>query len=417
MKKIGTFANSGAILVGALMLSNVLNFVFSALMGRILSLEQFGILTVINSLYYLVSIFLNALGNTVNHWVAFLSNTKGRHAGDTFFMNLQKILFVIATVSTALWLLASPSLQSFFHLPTIYPILFFAPLVFAAPFLGGVKGYLQGTFLFFFAGITILSEVISKLLLTSVLLSGHTDLMYVTIPFSVCVSTIIGYVFMQKSKLTVTDQSYKFPRSFFLFSIVNAVISTAFLSIDVVLVKHFLSATEAGQYALLALTGKMVYFFGSLGNALLVTYISRDEAKQKNVQKPFFLFVTATAVLSAVMFFALGPLGPMTLPLLLGQKILPLLPYMTNYVLAIALFTVTNVIITFHITLHNYIFSVIAVLSTVGMMGGIFYIHANIGDIVNTLLMVTIVSLVSCFALHLLYASQKISAKKIYTTV
>ncbi len=399
------------------MVSNILNFAFSALMGRILPLEQFGILTVISSFYYLISIFLNALGNTVNHWVAFLSNTEGKHAGDTFFMGLQKSLLFIAGISTLLWVLASPALQNFFHLPSLYPIILFAPLVFAAPFLGGIKGYLQGSFLFFFAGITILTEVLSKLFLTVVLLSGHTDLMYITIPFSVCVSTIIGYIFLKKSALTLTDHSYKFPRSFFLFSTLNAIISTTFLSVDVVLVKHFLSGAQAGQYALLAITGKMVYFFGSLGNALLVSYISRDEAKHKNVQKPFVIFVSATAALSAFMFIILGPLGFITLPILLGEKIIPLLPYLTNYILAIVFLTIANVIISFHITLHNYIFSVIAIAATLGMILGIMYLHNSITDIVNILLLVTFISLVSCFALHFLYSSQKITPKKIYMSV
>lgn len=417
MNTIYKYINNGSVLLGAIMAANVLNFAFIALMGRIMPLEQFAVLTVISSFYYLMSIFLNALGNTVNHWVAFLSNTEGKHAGDTFFMGIQKSLIFVAGTLTILWILASPYLQSYFHLSSIYPIIFFSPLVFAAPFLGGIRGYLQGSFLFFFAGITIMIEVLSKLFLTGFLISGHMDLMYITIPFSVCVATIIGYIFLKKCDITLTDKSYKFPRSFFIFSTLNAIISTTFLSADVILVKHFLSGTQAGQYALLAVTGKMVYFFGSLGNALLISYISRDEAKHKNVQKPFIIFVTATAGLSLFMFLLVGPLGFITLPILLGSKIIPLLPYLTNYILAIVFLTIANVIISFHITLHNYIFSAIAVLATLGMIGGIMVMHSSITDIVNVLLVVTLFSLISSIALHLLYASQKITPKKIYTSV
>jgi len=40
--------------------------------------------------------------------------------------------------------------------------------------------------------------------------------------------------------------------------------TTSFLSMDVILAKHFLAPKEAGYYALLALAGKMIFFAGSL---------------------------------------------------------------------------------------------------------------------------------------------------------
>ena len=53
-------ANAG-FLIGALLVSNLLNFVFNAFLGRMLSFEDFGLITLLSSFGYITAIFLNAL--------------------------------------------------------------------------------------------------------------------------------------------------------------------------------------------------------------------------------------------------------------------------------------------------------------------------------------------------------------------
>jgi len=67
----------------------------------------------------------------------------------------------------------------------------------------------------------------------------------------------------------------------------------AFLTFDVILAKHYLSPEHAGQYALLSLIGKTIYFLGSLPNALMITLISNRMATKQNITKHIlsFLFI------------------------------------------------------------------------------------------------------------------------------
>ena len=65
--------------------------------------------------------------------------------------------------------------------------------------------------------------------------------------------------------------------NFFRASLFTGLSSVLFLSLDIILVKHYLAPEAAGEYALLSLIGKMVFFLGSLPAVFLITFVGRNE--------------------------------------------------------------------------------------------------------------------------------------------
>lgn len=72
----------------------------------------------------------------------------------------------------------------------------------------------------------------------------------------------------------------------------------SFLSLDVMLAKHYLSPTDAGYYGLLSLVGSMVLFTGTLATQFIVPLVSREEGARKKSRRTLYVILGATTLLS-----------------------------------------------------------------------------------------------------------------------
>jgi O-antigen/teichoic acid export membrane protein len=102
--------SDGGVLVFAMMLSNGLNFVYNAYLGRTLSFEEFGLVTLVNTFLFIASMFLGGFGSTINHRVAFLQSESGSHAASRFFLNTRKRALLVVALLTIIWILFSSSI-------------------------------------------------------------------------------------------------------------------------------------------------------------------------------------------------------------------------------------------------------------------------------------------------------------------
>lgn len=415
--EIKKFLQSGVVLVAAVMIINLLNFALSAVLGRFLTFENFGTYTVINSIYYLASIIFMALAATVNHWVAFLSTREGAGAGRSFFYGLRKNIIIISLISAVVWVLFSPFLKSFINLHTIFPLIYFTPIFLVGPYLFLARGYLEGMFLFLFASIVIISEVVSKLFYAVIIFGSHgVNNMAIIIPLSVLTSWLVAIYLCKHDGKKALKKTFQFPRKFFFAALISYFASTASLSVDVIIVKHFMSPSAAGQYSLLSLIGKMIYFFGSIANVLLINYISKYEAQGKSVNKIFNLFFLISLVLTIIIFIPLGLFGNFFVPIFFGARTVVLFPYLISYGIGISLFSLTTTIISYHLILHEYFYVLIALLLIVLIVFGVSMFHKNISQIVEVIFFINI----SCFALvsamHLLHKVEKVSRARLIVT-
>jgi glycosyltransferase involved in cell wall biosynthesis/O-antigen/teichoic acid export membrane protein len=395
------------------MVANVINFIYNAYLGRALSFEDYATLTLVNTSYYFVYLFIQSLGNTVNHRVAFLSSEKGKSSAYAFFQFVLRYIYWIGALSGVVILLLIPSINQFFRLDEGYVFLFFTPLVFVGMYSAMARGYLAGTLLFSIVAFTTLFEALVKLLSAIALVSaGLEEWAYVSVPFSLVVACILLFFLVRHYrpvlvKVEVDSEVTRFPKKFYLASVFNGLAITAFLSLDVILAKHYLSTREAGEYAVLSLVGKMVYFFGSMFNAFIVTFTSRDMGKHKATAQSFAIIFGLTALFTIGPFVALGIFGKYTVPFLFGHKSLAIIPYALWYCLSIALFTLTTTIVNYRVTKHQYVFSVMAVLISLLVFFGILVSHQSIAQIVQVITVSSVFGFVLVGGVHALYGKGK----------
>ena len=195
---------------------------------------------------------------------------------------------------------------------------------------------------------------------------------------------------------------FGFPKKFFFASVVTGFSTSAFLTLDIVLTKHFLSSKLAGEYAFLSLVGKMIYYFGSILNVFMTPFVSRDLGANRDPNKTFYRILAGTIIFTSMMYFAIGIFGNITIPLLFGEKAFPILKYLPVYSLAISFYVISNSIISYHLLRHHYSFPITGLILSLVMSTGIILFHNNIGEISNVILATSIISLIVFILLHLL---------------
>ncbi len=405
--------SDSGVLVIAMMLSNGLNFVYNAYLGRVLTFEEFGLITLVNTFLFLATMFLGAYGATINHRVSYLLGAHNKEAAAQFFLKTRNQALVIVGFVTILWVIFSSSLGTLFQISDPQITLFFSPVFLLLVVLIAGRTYLQGTLAFGIVALIYLTESITKLVSVFILVgAGMSTYAYLSIPFSilcaaiVCGITLYGRTPVSKSS-DIVSSDLQFPTSFYLAAIFSGLSTTAFLSIDVLLAKHFLSPTAAGEYSLLSLVGKMVFFLGSLFNSFMVTFVSRDMGKGRSTNGTFYMLLCLEAFVTLSAFVLFGLMGDITVPFLFGSKALAIVPFVTLYTFGIALFTLTNTIVQYRLIRHNYVFPITAIITSVLMFVGILLVHDNVQAISRVVAFSSIIGFLVISIMHVMFEQGK----------
>lgn len=393
---------SGTTLAAAVMAANVVNLFFNAYLGRVVSAEDFGIITLINTFLYFGGIFYIALANTTNHHVAILESKGNHHEATHFFTRLVKYVFIVNILIAILWMGLVPLISNFFKVSQNNIFYLFTPIIFLYPLVFIGKGYLQGRLLFVFSAIIVFIEPLIKLITAYFLISLNlTQWLYISIYISVFLTALISITIAWTKKPKVDEISETFfPFKFFAAAVLTGLSSVSFLALDMILVKHYLSPSQAGEYAFLSLIGKIVYFLGSLCNVFIISLVSRNMNNSQKSSQVFYLMFFGSLILTSAALLFFGLLGNFSIPLIFSQKADSIIPYVIPYIFAISMFTLGSIIVTYHLAKKRYIFPLISIFMSLFILVGFHFYHNSLTEIVNVLVTVGIVYTFVLIALH-----------------
>ena len=391
-----SFSNiiSGAALVSANLGTSILNFFYQIYLGRSASLEEFGTIGLIMAIVNFSQIPLGALAKTVSYRSAYILGRYRTSAG-VFWSTIRLRSFIFALLFTVVWILGIPVMTGFFRTSDILPFILFAPVWGIGALTAVDSGFISGSHRFLLLALLTVFETLLKFIITIGLVNvGLTAYVYAAFPASSLISVFVGWRAAVKIKNNFanapTVPSRRFPRRFFTASLITAVSSVAFLSVDIVLAKHFLSPSDAGIYALLSLVGKMIFFGGSLFTQFITPVVSRSEGAGGNSRTKFYLLLSATVFSALAGWLVLGLFGGLTVPLILGKdRTVVLLPYLTLYTLSMAAFTIAGSFITYHQIKKQYSYSALSLIFVGMQIGGIYMHHSNIAAITSVILTVS----------------------------
>ncbi|MCL4535914.1 MAG: glycosyltransferase [Bacteroidetes bacterium] len=400
---------AGGVLVVAGMAANFLHYLFNAYLGRAISLEDFGLLSSISSFLLLTSVPFSSLSRTVAHKTAYCL---GKYDGAirSFWSHTRHRAILIGVLLTAAWLALAPSLSAYLNSPSLLPFILFSPAWLVAIVFAVDEGFLYGTLKFKVLALAVVLEASSKLLVAWGLVStANAQFVYSAIPISMMAALGVAYTFARKAKTApglADDKSLlTFPKTFFASSALIKVSAVSYLTVDVILAKHFLDPAQAGQYALIALVGKMIFFVGGLLGQFVVPVISKEEGAGTNSEGAFSKLLLASSASSLSVYLVVGLLGAFTAPILLGSKISPVTYLLPAYGFGMLCFSVASVVTSFHQVRNKHVFSVASFVLALVQVAAISVYHDSLQTVVLVMSALGMASLLIVGSLHFLVQS------------
>lgn len=395
---------SGLFLIISSGISGVINLVTNTFLGRRLNLAEFGLITLITSLFTLFRVPLGSLSQTVTYRSGFLLG-KYHYAAAHFWQYIRNRIFIISILGTLIWIILIPSLAKYFNSDSFIPFVLFTPFIIISGLAAVDGGYLSGNLKFVILAILGLVDAVTRLLFSWIFVTiGHPEFVYATIPISTLITFIIGWIAaIQLSKKTsITNEKIvnQFPVKFFGSSVLSRISAVTFVSLDLILAKHFLSQEMAGQYSLLSLAGKMVYFAGTLFIQFINPVISRSEGTGQGSHKIFYKLFSITAIACLFVFLLIGVGGTITVPLIFGNKTAEIISLLPWYTLAMVAFTLSVCIVNFHQIRRQYVFSVISFIFVIFQWLFITMFHKDISAFVSVIYYLSLTQLAVLLIAH-----------------
>ncbi len=400
---------TGGVLVAATVISNLFGFLYNAYLGRAknVSIEEFGLISLIGSILYITQIPFTALSKTITYKSAYLLGKYNINA-KRFWLFVRSKALILSIFLTVIWLLALPVLTKFFQTENASPFILFSPIWIIGALTAIDRGFLGGSQKFILLAIITLLEAISKLVATVFFVeTGLSELVYIAIPLSMVASYVIGWFAANALPTPVSTENAKsetiFPKRFFATSILVKLSNLAFLSLDIILAKVFLSATQAGEYALLSLVGKIVYLIGSLFSQFITPVVSHSEGAGTNSKKTFYKLLTVTTLASMGGFIVFGMFAPYTVPILFGEKTASILRLLPIYTLSVVAFSIASNIVNYHQIKRQYLFPLLGFLVTLVQTALLYLFHEDLSMFVAVMAILSVFQALLISFTHIFY--------------
>ncbi|MBI5728482.1 MAG: oligosaccharide flippase family protein [Candidatus Magasanikbacteria bacterium] len=361
------------------------SYLYHPVLGRLLSLENFGEVEALLSISTQATVFLTVFANVVIHVVTHEENNEFAAA---VIVGLRRVALVITAVVFVGFIVFGGRLQSSLQFESIWPFFVLAGVLLSSVSLIFRNAYLQGKHEFKALSVIGIIGAVGRLVFAAVL---------VYVGFGT-VGAILGLLFSQlvawwyvvrRTGGALASPAIQPPgvnervRRELKFAVIIffATLSVAvFSSADVVLAKLWFSPGEAGLYSGVSTIGRIIFFLtGSIAGVLfpMIKRTNTSAVNQRLLMKA--ILMTASAGGGALLVFFLAP--NFFIRLLIGSRYLPLahlLPLVgvMNFLLALV-----NIVIMYSLALRQYRMVPIAWggLAVVGLLA--VFRHTRVEDI------------------------------------
>jgi len=384
----------GFILLFLMVLANALNYLFQVLMGRMLSIEEFGTMNALFSWIAIVSMPIGVVTTTTARYVATYNATGERNKIAKLLKRLFGYISLGAIGVLVLGVILSPSVSKYSNINNTLLIVLLAVILSTGMFLPLLNGTVQGTKQFLKLGFLNFGLTGFKLVLGVglVWLGYHLYGVMAALIAANFAMTLVGFYFIRgyiKPKGAVNSEDLalgkkdiaRYAMIAFAVNLCIALLS----NVDMVFVKRFFSDSLAGLYGTAALFGRLViYIPGALVLAMfpIAAEAEASGSGSRSVLIKALFYVGGLSVLAAAV---LNLFADPAVKLLMGAKFLPAVPY-------VRMTALMAIPVGLMVTLANYCMAIrkmrmLAVSLTVGCLGcmaAIEIYHASIAGIIVT---------------------------------
>ncbi len=377
-KDIKSILGSGSILFVATLLVNVVNYGLNLFLSRWLGPELYAEANIIATLVMALSFMAMGFQLSVAKIVA-----EGKQK---FLAQFAKKVRTTSLFVLVISCLLIPLLSSFLQFERWYPLLILAVGIPSYLLMSLYRGSYQGAENFRKLSMTYIVEVFVRLVVTLGLLFLLKDIPYKTevVSLGFLASFLVTHLYSLrplKAEGTKSDSDSEQLQSVFYFLVAISFYELSQILInnsDVILVKHYFVAHEAGLYSALALLGRGVFFATwSIVMVLFPKVISKEKRGEPHI-KLFWTALTIVGIIGLLFVLATKFFGEEIILLAFGSQYVEVSEYLWIYCSLTTLFACANVFVYYNLSLKRYIPVLISILFGVLQIFIICFYHESL---------------------------------------
>ena len=407
-ENIGTdeMTRHSLVMVSFVFMANLFNYLYQLSMGILLTPERYGIVFSLNSLILIIMVFSQS-ATVITAKSTSKLKAEGRFTGVNYLWrsSLRSGLFIGLSLFVVLGAM-SPLISSFLNLGNAsYPLIIFAAIPLILPVsvnwctLQGLQRFLHFVSSQALAGFLRLA---SGIILVYLGLGVYGSLAALPISFAVVLFVTLYNLrdlprFGNDRVAVAGLRSFAGPSVLAIFSIWTLV------NIDAVLARHYLNATDAGNYSVISVLGR-VAFYAPIGvAAAMFPKTSELFESGGNHGRLFAEGILLTVLITGGIVLIFGAFSHQIIQFLFGSGKYPMAaPWVLEYAIAMALFATSYLLVNYFLSINQTKVAYPLLVTMVAQIALIGCFHSGVEQIVHDVLIGGVVCIVSLIGFALI---------------
>lgn len=365
------------------------NYVYQVYMGRTLGPGEYGIFGALFGIFYMIEVIASTLMTSTTQFVAkFLG--EGKDIG-SFIKSSMRHMLIVGMVASIIFSLLTNWIVDILKLQNHWPVLILIIILFLTWISPIINGALRGAGQFLAICLSNISNAFFKLLFGILLVTmgfGVSGAMF-GIVAGIFFSMLVGYIFLEPFIFSnnLNGANFRFS-SFYSYSIPVMVAMFGYsvpANLDVILVKYFFSANDAGLYTSVSVLGKIILFSSVAICGVMFQMISERHAKKENTTNMLRKSLLYSGLVSGIVT-SVYILYPEIIVKIFGNRYIGAMNIMTTYGVAMFFFSITTTIMYYHLAIRNMRYVVIFVGFTLLEISLFLTFHSSISEMTYILL-------------------------------
>ena len=323
------------------MIVNLGNYLYNLIVGRMLGPSGFADA----SLLVTMLLVLSFLAMTFQLTAAKFSAEMDGEESQLLVSLMSRYGLVVGAVISLCMVLFSNQLQLFFQSQSAWMYIIFALCVPLYFLMSVGRGHVQGIRNFRLLSISYQVEMLIRLCGTVALLRLLDVDPAISISLGILASVALGYLPIRNKRVMPISSTGRITKTLLVFATYTLVYELSQVLInntDILLVKHYFAAEEAGLYAALAMIGRVVFFIAWMFAMILLPHVVAAEKAGKDSRSLLWKYVGYTAILGAIITGVSYILPELIVHILFGTAYVEIASLLWLYALATSLFAVAN---------------------------------------------------------------------------
>lgn len=377
------------------------NYLYNLILGRVLGPAQFADAAVLITFLLVLSFVAMTFQLVTAKFSVVFENDTFKN----FISKIYKNATIVGIGLGALIIVFANQLQAVFNTSSSSMFTIFGigvPLYFL---MSVNRGVFQGKKEFKSLSITYQAEMLSRLVITLALIFLFDIQSSVVIAVGILISFGFGLVPFKfknlnfKKTIAIEASQSKQVKSFFIITAFYEFTQIIINNSDILLVKHYFDAYDAGLYASLALIGRIVYFVAWMFVMLLLPTVVQLKKEGKATAPILFKYVGYIAAIATAIVIGCALFPETAITILFGDSYLTMAPLLWKYALATGLFAISNIFAYYYLSLDRYIPVVISGVFGMLQMGLVIFFHDSLEQVVH----MQIIAMVSLLVIQVIF--------------